>query len=71
MPMVAAVLSSEIRSAMVNFEWTVDGPELTQMCDAIANACVAHIQNNAIVVPGIPVTTPVGPGSTSGPGTIT
>ncbi len=54
-------LSSSLRAAMLASPaiQAIDGPGLTALCDAIANAVVSHITASAVVTvaPGIPVTT--------------
>lgn len=44
--------------------------QIKALWEKIGGAIVSHIQQNAQVLPGILVSTPVGAGSTSGPGQI-
>lgn len=44
--------------------------QIKALWEKIGGEIVSHIQQNAQVLPGIPVSTPVGTGSTSGPGQI-
>jgi hypothetical protein len=46
----------------------VNGPELTALCNAIANTVVAHVVAAAVVTipPGVPVATAGGPAAQTG-----
>lgn len=69
MGMSASHLSSVMRAAIAAKSWANDGPELTELCDAIAAAVVAEVALAVITVPagtaGLGTTTglgsPVGP----------
>ena len=69
MPLSASRLGGAIRQALVGEEWTVDGPELTTLCDVIAQAVVDEVNANAQVdispAGGVTVTSP--PGVNGGP----
>jgi hypothetical protein len=71
----SAVLSGEIRALMLSGPTgATDNPALTALCDAIAQAVVAHIQSAAVVaVPSAGLIAPVGGGPVTGAaiGTIT
>lgn len=75
MPMSGSVLSAAIRSAIIanSAIQAIDGPALTGLCDAIADAVVAHITSSAVVVtnPGAPLTAPPGGGPVTGTGLVT
>lgn len=44
--------------------------QIKALWEKIGGEIVSHIQQNAQVLPGIPVSTPVGAGETTGPGQI-
>jgi hypothetical protein len=69
--MTQATLAARIIAEIVALYGPADDPAiLQQFANAIAKAVVDEIQQNAQVNPGIPVSTSGGPGSTTGPGTI-
>ncbi len=74
MALSASVLSAAIRSTMLGKTHlnAVDGTALTDLCDAIASAVVAHITSAAVVTipPGVAVVVavPAGTGATTAPG---
>lgn len=51
MAMSASHLSSVMRAAIAAKSWANDGPELTELCDAIAAAVVAEVQAAVITIP--------------------
>lgn len=61
MALSSAVLSAAMRAALLADPGiqAIDGPALTKLCDAIAEAVVAHITGAAVVTipPGVPVAT--------------
>jgi predicted KAP-like P-loop ATPase len=71
MAMSGNQLGQEIANAIMN---TAAPPEVKiQVLDLwqkISNCIVDHITENGQIPQGIPVSTPVGPGATSGPGSI-
>jgi hypothetical protein len=60
--MRAALLADAANTKAVN------GPELTALCNAIANTVVAHVVAAAVVTipPGVPVATAGGPAAQTG-----
>ena len=51
MGMSASHLSGVMRAAIAAHAWANNGPELTQLCDAIAAAVVAEVQAARITIP--------------------
>ena len=65
-------LGQEITNAIMNTSAPADvKAQILDLWQKIGTCIVDHITTNGIVPPGIPVSTPVGPGATSGPGSIT
>jgi hypothetical protein len=72
MALSASTLSAAMRAALLSNPDTgaTDGEALTAMCDAIADAVVAHVVASAVVVPTLLVAPPGG-GPVTGTATIT
>jgi hypothetical protein len=65
-------LGVEITNEIMNMDAPPDVKvKVLALWQKISNCIVDHITDNGQVPPGIPVSTPVGPGATSGPGSIT
>jgi predicted KAP-like P-loop ATPase len=64
-------LGQEIANAIMNTDAPPDVKvQVLALWEKIGTAIVDHIKDNAIVPFGIAVSTPVGPGATSAPGSV-
>jgi hypothetical protein len=71
MALSATVLSAALRAALISKgEGITDNAATTALCDAIAEAVVAHITANAVVLPVLLVAPPGG-GPVTGTGVVT
>lgn len=68
MALQKAALSSQFLKIFNDFRSKTEKDD-AGLADALASAIDSYIRS-AQVAPGIPVTTPAGPGATSGPGTL-
>ena len=72
MAMNGNAMGQEVAAAIMN---SGAPPEVQaaviELWKKICTVIVTHIQDNAEVPPGITVSTPVGPGATSAPGSVT
>jgi hypothetical protein len=64
-------LGREIANAIMNIAAPADVKvQVLDLWQIIGSCIVDHVTKNGQVPSGIPVSTPAGPGATSGPGTI-